>query len=511
MRPENSDVNVHRLPPHNLDAEKRLLSAMSIDPTVVPEIRAILSGPGDFYRSSHQDIYRAICALADGCGVIDGVTIYEELARTRNLPTQEVLGDVFMAAIDSSNAVYHAGIVREKARLRALIAASTQTLEDVYGQEYTADQVVTRDRFRISQVSAPGGGDGGHAEESPIVWADDVVERQIDWLWPGRAPHRKVWVIAGPGGLGKTFILNDVAARISTGREWPFGGGECAPLGKVLYISGEDDPEDTLRPRLRALGADLSSKKIAFLTSKELVDFNVSGPRFARAAGRAIDKMGGCDLVIIDPPSAFLAGVDENSNAEVRGILQPMKEWATQHDCSIAFNAHTNKGSGKKLDAQLRILGSVAWVNGPRVANIVTRDQEDPAVRLFIPLKTNISGATKALSFRIVPHPIEHNRAVLQWIAEVDVDAQDAMNERDQEDGGHTKALQAERWIIEKFRGKTTWQSKDLFEYAAEELGDDQLPAVKHARIKLGIQSKKVGQNWVCWVAENWPYLDFKS
>ena len=39
---------------------------------------------------------------------------------------------------------------------------------------------------------------------------------------------------------------------------------------------------------------------------------------------KALADMGGeCSLVIFDPPSAFLDDVDENSNAEVRGVLRP--------------------------------------------------------------------------------------------------------------------------------------------------------------------------------------------
>jgi hypothetical protein len=148
-------------------------------------------------------------------------------------------------------------------------------------------------------------------------------------------------------------------------------------------------------------------------------------------------------------------------------------------------------------------------VNGPRMSHMVVQSEDDPDIKLCVPLKSNLWQRLQALSFRIVPdlHEVKHAR--LEWVAQVDIDAGTAMNGRDGDgcrDDKVTNALSAERWVIDKFRSKATWQSKELLEWAAEELGEDQLTAVKNARIKLGVQSKKIGQNWVCWVADDWKY-----
>ena len=157
----------------------------------------------------------------------------------------------------------------------------------------------------------------------------DVAEREIEWLWTPRVPRRKTWVLAGPGGVGKSFLLSDFAARVSTGAAWPFTVGERAPHGNVLYVSGEDDPDDTLRPRLRLQGADLS--KVAVLSDAALATFTMAPGACVAALDKALADMGGqCSLAIIDPPSSFLAQIDENSNAEVRGMLEPLKRWVRQ-------------------------------------------------------------------------------------------------------------------------------------------------------------------------------------
>ena len=185
----------------------------------------------------------------------------------------------------------------------------------------------------------------GPLKGSPILWAKDVVPRRVEWLWERSGiPRSKLTTFAGMGGLGKTFILCDIAARISNGDEWPFSGGQCAERGKVLFISGEDDPDDTLVPRLMEFGADLS--RIAFLSTEAL-------DRFSLGDIDAMDEVAdliGSELVlsIIDPPTAYLDGVDDHSNSELRSLLTPLKGWVKKRSCGLIFNTHVNKSSGAR-------------------------------------------------------------------------------------------------------------------------------------------------------------------
>jgi hypothetical protein len=350
-------------------------------------------------------------------------------------------------------------------------------------------------------------------ELSPIVWALDVVEREIEWLWPGRIPQGKLVTLAGPGGVGKSFLLCDMAARVSAGLSWPFSEDQ-APQGNVLIISGEDEIEDTIRPRLRLQGADLG--RVAFPSSVELLGFNLSGPRFKDVADRMLQAMDGASLLIIDPPSSFLAGIDENSNAEVRGFLTPMKEWAHANNCCVIFNTHVNKASGKKLDIQQRVIGSVAMVNGPRMSHMVVASEDDPDVKLFVPLKSNIWQRLQALSFRIVPdlHEVKHAR--LDWVAQVDIDAGTAMNGRDHhssdQNGGEeedTKEEKIETWLIDRFKEKPIWTSKEISERLEADLGFRVGSAFQRVKDEIGIKSRRYGKQWEMFVSDDWAYAQY--
>ena len=96
------------------------------------------------------------------------------------------------------------------------------------------------------------------------VRASDVEMRALDWLWPDRFAYGKLGLLVGLPDEGKGQILADIAARITTGASWPFNEG-VARKGKVVILTAEDDPADTVVPRLKAAGADLDMVEIVLM------------------------------------------------------------------------------------------------------------------------------------------------------------------------------------------------------------------------------------------------------
>ena len=78
-----------------------------------------------------------------------------------------------------------------------------------------------------------------------------------DRLWHNRFIAGRINILAGMGDVGKDVFCCMVAACVTTGRAWPDGEPGCVP-GVVGIISPEDDPEDTIVPRLIAAGADMT-------------------------------------------------------------------------------------------------------------------------------------------------------------------------------------------------------------------------------------------------------------
>jgi hypothetical protein len=85
----------------------------------------------------------------------------------------------------------------------------------------------------------------------------DIEARPVNWLWPGRIARGKVTMLAGHPGLGKSQAALAIAAIVTIGGRWPVDRVP-AERGSVIIMSAEGGPEDTIRPRLEAAGADLA-------------------------------------------------------------------------------------------------------------------------------------------------------------------------------------------------------------------------------------------------------------
>src|SRR5262249_54182930 len=91
------------------------------------------------------------------------------------------------------------------------------------------------------------------------IKATDVKMKSVVWVWPNRFAVGKLGIIAGLPDEGKGQVFCDIAARITskTKKNWPCNEG-VAPDGNIILLTAEDDPSDTVVPRLAAAGADLS-------------------------------------------------------------------------------------------------------------------------------------------------------------------------------------------------------------------------------------------------------------
>ncbi len=330
-----------------------------------------------------------------------------------------------------------------------------------------------------------------------IYRASSVTPKKVKWLWQGRIPLGKLTTFAGVGGLGKTFVLCDITARVTRGSDWPDSAGECCEPGQVLFVSGEDDADDTLVPRLIELGADLD--RVAFLKTETLNQFTLAD---LKTLDKAIDQIGQSGppvrFVAIDPPTAYLGGLDDHKNSELRGLLSPLASWASERRVAVVFNTHINKGSGQKVDAMMRVMGSVAWVFAVRAAHLFARDPDDPERRLFVGMKMNIGKERKGLAYKIAS--TSNDLARVEWLGEVDTTANEAINSQSRQN----RAVQATDFIRQMFTDRREIPSEEI--WASTRAAGLSVNAVKEAKAKMRIRAVRRGlpdehQLWY-WI---WP------
>lgn len=298
----------------------------------------------------------------------------------------------------------------------------------------------------------------------------------VEWLWEGRLLHGRINLLAGMGDVGKDVLCCTIASHVSTGRAWP--DGKPCRQGKVGYVMSEDEPEDTIVPRLVAAGADLSNVLI-----------------WSLATPPKPEDLDGLALLIVSPLVEILPdGKDANADRDARQFIQPWKERARQIGCTIIGIVHYNKKND--LAAVQRILGSVGLPNALRNTLCVEVDNEDDERRLFLKLKGNLSPTKKdGLAYRIEKVGELSQSIACVWEEGFVTKTADDVIAAKRQNGSKQSARD---WLVEYLKRNGGMQEARVIYAAAEKEGYSE-DAVEKARRRAGILSVKHEFNGGWW------------
>jgi replicative DNA helicase len=159
--PARSDDEVARLriPPHSIEAEQSVLGGLLLDNSAYDRAADLLT-ESDFYRWEHRAIYAAIRGLIDASKPADVITVFEQLQSIGK--GDDCGGVVYLNALAQSvpsaaNLRRYAEIVRERAILRKLIAASDEIATTAFNpQGRPVDQVLDEAEGKIFQIGEEG-------------------------------------------------------------------------------------------------------------------------------------------------------------------------------------------------------------------------------------------------------------------------------------------------------------------------------------------------------------------
>ena len=238
-----------------------------------------------------------------------------------------------------------------------------------------------------------------------LTCGSELTPVAVDWLWRNWLALGKFHLLAGAPGQGKTTIAMSLAATVTIGGRWP-DGTRCE-AGNVLIWSGEDDPADTLLPRLLAAGADRTR---CFFISGARINGEVQPFDPATDMGRlleAVAQIGGIKMLVVDPVVSAVTG-DSHKNTEVRRGLQPLVDLAAATQCVLLGITHLSKG-GQGSDPTQRVIGSVAFTAVARVvllaAKVKSEDGED--TRILVRSKSNIGPDDGGFQYHMDQVPVE--------------------------------------------------------------------------------------------------------
>lgn len=330
----------------------------------------------------------------------------------------------------------------------------------------------------------------------------DIQMAEIEWLWPGYLAGGKLHILGGAPGTGKTTIALSLAAALSSGDAWP--DGSVAPSGDVLIWSGEDDPADTLIPRLVASGADLYRIYIvgSVIGTEWRRPFNPADdmPGLLRAA-RALENL---KLLVIDPIVSAIKG-DSHKNAETRRGLQPLVDFGAETGAAVLGITHLSKGTQGR-DPLERLSGSLAFGATARLvfgAVCEPGAPGEPPERKFMRIKSNISadggGYSYSLRYDDLGSGVVGGRVVWgDYFADYARDVFAKSEATSDDDRADRSAVdEAADWLFDYLGENQKSGAKQI--YSEAKSAGHQERTLRYAKARLGVVSIKTSAGGWCW------------
>jgi replicative DNA helicase len=370
---------VGRVPPHDLEVEKAVLSALLLDNQAIHSVLTEVK-PDDFYHPSHQQLYQAMLALQDENEPVDLHTLSDYLNRQKRLDA--IGGPVFLAEIadyeaTAANVIHHARIVREHSIKRSLIRVATEIVDLGFEDTGRAEQLLDSAESKIFEIGQSKSRVSFTSFESEVHRAVDYLEAlharagdltgvptgfsDLDTDTGGLQPGELIIIAARPS-MGKTALALNIArnAAVNHGKKVAVFSLEMTKRSLVLRLLSSEAEVDLTQFRkgyanLGALGklgkaaADISAATIWIDDSGTLTILEI------KAKCRRLAAEHGLDLVILDYLQLAHGNLrHQNKNLEIGEISHGLKALAKELDIPVVALSQLNRGPEQRDPDQRR-------------------------------------------------------------------------------------------------------------------------------------------------------------
>jgi len=378
----DEDIARLRVPPNSNEAEQSVLGGLLLD-NLAWDRAADLLTDSDFYRHEHRLIYSAIGALVNASKPADVITVFEHLQNVGK--AQDCGGLAYLNALAQSvpsaaNMRRYAEIVRERAILRKLIAASDEIATSAFNtQGRPVPQILDEAEGRIFKIGEEGSRSRqGFQGIDKLVTAlidrvNELAENgaeevtgvrtgffQLDRMTAGLQGGDLIVLAARPS-MGKTAFALNIAEHVAVKEELPvlvfsmeMGASQLAlrmvgALGRINQQhlrTGKlaDDEWGRLAEAVEKLGkVQMFIDETAALNAGEL---RARARRMARQFG------GTLGLIVVDYLQLMSGsgGSDENRATELGEISRGLKALAKELQCPVMALSQLNRSVETRND-----------------------------------------------------------------------------------------------------------------------------------------------------------------
>lgn len=217
-------------------------------------------------------------------------------------------------------------------------------------------------------------------ERNLVIPMSEVTTEPVEWIFEPYIARKKITILEGDPGIGKSFLALYYVARLSSEKHQ-----------KSLLISLEDGLADTIKPRLEKFRCDLS----LILAPKEMLSLDKEGiKKLELILSKELPS-----LVVLDTLTAVSAGRDNNKSNEMRPFLTELVKLAEKFNLGFLVLRHLNK----KVDTseQYRGAGSIDITGIARSVLQVVHDKDDKELCRVNHIKSNLAPKAKSFGYRL--------------------------------------------------------------------------------------------------------------
>ncbi len=358
-----------RVPPHDRQAEKAVLSAILLDNESIHEIAGDLK-PDDFYVPAHRRLFAAMASLKDANQPVDLTTLADYL-KSRDL-LDSIGGAVVLAEIadyeaTAANIVHYSRIVRDRSIKRDVIHTATEIVNLGYDASLAADQLLDAAESKIFALSQ----EKASATLSPLSTEMHAAIDHIDLLMSrsgeltglatglpafdemtgGLQPGDLVILAARPS-MGKTALALNIArnAAVDHSKKVAVFSLEMTSRSLVLRLLSSEAEVDFSAFRSGLIALEAHARLVAAagkLANSEIYIDDGGAPSILeiRAKSRRLHAQHGLDMVIVD--YLQLAHGDRNTMSreqEISEISRGLKGLAKELDIPVIALSQLNRG-----------------------------------------------------------------------------------------------------------------------------------------------------------------------